>query len=238
MGLIKLLDTKFYPDYKNNWDDDIFRDKILKNIRKNDVVLDLGAGAGIIPQMDFRKFCDRVYGIDPDPRVENNPYLFEGVEAFGEDVPYPDNFFDVVFADNVLEHLSAPETVLNEVYRVLKPGGIFLGKTPNKFHYMPLISRLTPTSFHKWYNQLRGRDAEDTFPTCYLINCSKDFHQLCKESSLLPIEVDLIEGRPEYLRMFVLTYVFGILYQRIVSSVNFLRNFRILLIGVAQKPID
>ena len=188
--------------------------------------------------MDFRKFCDRVYGIDPDPRVENNPYLFEGVEAFGEDIPYPDNFFDVVFADNVLEHLSAPETVLNEVYRVLKPGGIFLGKTPNKFHYMPLISRLTPTSFHKWYNQLRGRDSEDTFPTCYLINCSKDFHQLCKESSLLPIEVDLIEGRPEYLRMFVLTYVFGILYQRIVSSVNFLRNFRILMIGVAQKPID
>ena len=39
MSLIELLDTKFYPDYKNNWDDDIFRDKILKNIRIKKTIL-------------------------------------------------------------------------------------------------------------------------------------------------------------------------------------------------------
>ena len=39
----------------------------------------------------------------------------------------------------------------------LKPGGCFFGKTPNRNHYMPLAARLTPLSFHKWFNKKRGR---------------------------------------------------------------------------------
>lgn len=237
MKAIKYLDEKIYPNYNNNWDDSFFREEILKKINKSDVILDLGAGAGIITQMDFSDYVDKVHGIDPDPRVENNPYLFKGVQASGEEIPYPDNFFDIVFSDNVLEHLSEPREVFDEIYRVLKPGGFFLGKTPNKFHYMPLISSLTPTSFHQWYNKLRGRKSEDTFPTCYLVNSKKDFFNVCINSALTPIDVKLIEGRPEYLRIFSLTYIFGILYQKIVSSTDYLKNFRILMIGIAQKPL-
>lgn len=236
LNLINYLDKRFYPKSKNNWDDDLFRDEILKLVKADDIVLDLGAGSGIIPQMNFSQDVNSVYGIDPDPRVELNPYLTEGKVAFGEDIPYSDNSFDVVFADNVLEHLVNPKQVFDEIYRVLKPGGFFLCKTPNQYHYMPLISRLTPTKFHKWYNSLRGRDSEDTFPTCYLVNCEKDFNCICTISDLKVVSVNLYEDRPEYLRVFVLTYIFGIIYQRIVSSFDFLKNFRILMIGVAQKP--
>ena len=39
-------------------------------------------------------------------------------------VDFPDNSFDAVFGHNVLEHLSDPSSALQEMRRVLKPGGI------------------------------------------------------------------------------------------------------------------
>ncbi len=46
---------------------------------------------------------------------------------------FPDNFFDIAFSCDVFEHLSlkVKEKVISEVYRVLKPGGTFVIKTPN-----------------------------------------------------------------------------------------------------------
>lgn len=39
-------------------------------------------------------------------------------------LPFDDSSFDSLFTSAVLEHLSAPETALQEMYRVVKPGGI------------------------------------------------------------------------------------------------------------------
>lgn len=41
------------------------------------------------------------------------------------DLPYPDGSFDAAFAHTVLQHLKEPERVLQEILRVLKPGGVF-----------------------------------------------------------------------------------------------------------------
>ena len=75
--------------------------------------------------------------------------------------------FDRVFADNVLEHLPDRLTVFREIARVLKPGGVFLFKTPNKTHDMPTLARLTPHRFHPFVNRIRGRAETDAFPTRY-----------------------------------------------------------------------
>lgn len=234
--LVQWMDKIFYPEYEGNWDDTLFRVEILKYLYREHALLDLGAGAGIVSQMNFRNLAKRVCGIDPDERVVNNPYLDEGKVAMGEAIPYPDNSFDRVIADNVLEHLPDPEAVLKEVARVLKAGGVFLAKTPNKNHYMPLIARLTPHRFHQFVNRLRGRASVDTFPTRYRINTPKDARRYAEQSGLRVREIRLVEGRPEYLRITFLTYVFGWLYERLVNAFPGLQRFRILMIVVLEKP--
>lgn len=44
------------------------------------------------------------------------------------------NTFDVVVCGEILEHLWKPQLVLNEAYRVLKRGGVFLATVPFLFH--------------------------------------------------------------------------------------------------------
>ena len=166
-SLVEKLDRALYPSYARNGDDPLFRERILQRLTPTAVILDLGAGAGIVQQMNFRGLAARVCGVDLDPRVVDNPLLDQGKIADAGGIPYPDSSFDLVFADNVLEHRPDPLAVFRNIARVLKPGGVFLFKTPNKTHSMPTIARLTPHCFHPFVNRLRGRAEADTFPTRY-----------------------------------------------------------------------
>lgn len=49
-------------------------------------------------------------------------------------IKFPNNFFDFVFSIGTIEHITNPQVVVDEVYRVLKPGGKCLIGVPNKFH--------------------------------------------------------------------------------------------------------
>lgn len=228
--IIEYLDKKFYPEYQNNWDDKLFREYILEVIKPHHRVLDIGAGAGIVEQMNFKGMASSIVGIDLDKRVLENPWVDEAHHGDASDTPFSDNEFDIIICDNVLEHIAEPDAFIKEVSRILKPGGLFMGKTPNKYHYMPCIARFTPLWFHKFYNNLRGRDAEDTFPTTYLLNTKKDVSTYASHHQLKVENTYLIEGRPEYLRISAITYLFGILYERIISNIPFLKQFSILFI--------
>lgn len=236
--IIQFIDQYFYPDLQDNWDDQLFRERIMAKLKSDSVILDVGAGAGIVEAMNFRGQVARVCGIDLDPRVLDNEKLDEGRIANAGEIPFDDETFDVVFADNVMEHLGDPQTVFREINRVLKPGGVLLFKTPNRSHYMPLIARLTPHGFHQFVNRMRGRDAEDTFPTLYLANSELQVKDIAKASGFELDRLELVEGRPEYLRMFFVTYLFGVLYERLVNASESLSRFRILLIAVLRKPVS
>lgn len=234
-GVVNWLDARLYPQFGDNWDDGFFRQRIMSHLTKESMVLDLGAGAGIVSQMDFRGCARRVCGVDLDPRVVENPYLDEGKVADGASIPYENATFDVVFADNVMEHLASPEEVFREIARVLKPGGVLLFKTPNKTHYMPLIARLTPHSFHEFFNRIRGRADADTFPTLYLANSRSQVAGLAERTGFEVQRLDLVEGRPEYLRMTAATYLIGWAYERLVNLSEVFAPLRILLVAELRR---
>jgi SAM-dependent methyltransferase len=236
MSAVDWLDQKLYPNFEKNWDDMMFRQRILSVLNGRMTVLDLGAGAGIVSQMNFRDHALHVCGIDPDVRVKDNPYLHEGKTGTGESIPYTDETFELVFSDNVLEHLSDPKKVFSEILRVLKPGGVFLAKTPNKWHYVPTIARITPLWFHKLVVGWRGRKGDDVFPTLYRANTGSDIRRLAEQSGLIVRKIDYVEGRPEYLRFSSVTYILGWIYERLVNKVSLFKRFRVLLIIELYKP--
>ena len=229
------LDELWYPNTLDNWDDILFREHVLTVLTPSMVILDLGAGAGIVKQMNFLGQCARVCGVDLDPRVMNNPYLDEAHISNAENIPYDSSTFDLVVADNVMEHLAHPEEVLREIHRVLKPGGHLLFKTPNKWHYMPCIARVTPLWFHRYFNKIRNREMEDTFPTVYKLNSTKDVMRLANSCGYNVDKMTLVENRPEYLRFSALTYFIGMLYERAVTYLPGLSWLRILLIAQLTK---
>lgn len=237
-GMTAWLDRVLYPSFGCNWDDERFRAAILEDVCAETDCLDYGAGRGNVRQMNFRGIARRVAGIDPEPEVHDNPHLDESglLDLQTGRIPYPDAAFDLVFADNVMEHVEDPDQVFCEIQRVLRPGGRFLAKTPNKWHYMPTIARSTPTWFHRFYNRLRGRDVVDTFPTTYQCNTRAAVVKSAAVAGLVVRNVQFIEGRPEYLRITPPTYVCGWLYERLVNSSRLFEGFRCVMIFELQKP--
>ncbi|MDH3662877.1 MAG: class I SAM-dependent methyltransferase [Alphaproteobacteria bacterium] len=240
MAISAWMDRTFYPDFEDNWDDDRFRLEIVSLLKPHFQCLDYGAGRGNVRQMNFRGLVDFVAGVDPDAAVFDNPYLDDArlLPLPSGEIPYDDESFDLVYCTNVMEHVEYPEATFKEVARVLKPGGIFMAKTPNKNHYMPLIARITPVSFHRFYNGLRGRKTHDTFETQYKCNSPGQVRKYQKQTGFELQEINLWEGRPEYLRIFWPLYVFGIVYERIVNATNLLAPFRSVMVFRVQKPAD
>lgn len=94
-------------------------------------VLDVGCGTGFLMKMLSEKL--EVYGIDPSSeaiKLAQSKGLKSAIQASIEKIPFPDNYFGVVFCVDVLEHVKNDVKALKEMYRVLKPGGIAILNTP------------------------------------------------------------------------------------------------------------
>lgn len=94
--------------------------------------LDIGFGAGALMKVAAELGWE-VHGVEiSKPAIEQARNL--GFKVFhGElrEANYEEDFFDVITASEILEHLCEPQKLLNEVCRILRPGGIFWGTTPS-----------------------------------------------------------------------------------------------------------
>ena len=94
--------------------------------------LDLGCGTGeMIKQIMQSDNHKELYGIDLSEEMLSVakgklPDQVKLLLGDSESLPFPDNFFDVVYCNDSFHHYPAPQNVLSEVQRVLKPGGTFL----------------------------------------------------------------------------------------------------------------
>lgn len=99
-------------------------------INSNTKVLDLCCGSGQGTQF-LLKYSQNVTGLDASPlslkRAQQNVPQAQYVEAFAEDMPFVDNEFDIVHTSVALHEMEPPQLrqIIQEVYRVLKPGGVF-----------------------------------------------------------------------------------------------------------------
>ena len=103
---------------------------LVKHGKALDCVMDLGCGIGLTFQfLATIPGVKRLIGIEPSPlaivEAKRRFPQAEIHEAFAEDISVvPDNTCDAVVALAVMEHIYDTHRVLNEINRVLKPGGL------------------------------------------------------------------------------------------------------------------
>jgi len=110
-------------------DNFIFKNMLKLADFKDKVILDFGAGTGRVTKI-FAKVAKKVYALDLQPsqinflRKKNIKNIIPKVGSC-EELPYKDNFFDIVVSTHAFGGRNKKKT-LKEVLRVLKPGGNYI----------------------------------------------------------------------------------------------------------------
>lgn len=146
------------------------------------VLLDLGAGRGEWYEDDtieFRKSQRLMKGrfatvvaVDVDVAVLQNRTA-DRTELIRDGLlPLAKDEVDVIVCDYVMEHVEDVSKFFSEVNRVLKPGGWFCARTPHKYNYVSLASRIIGEKNEQRvlkHAQPMRKDV-DVFKKHYLIN--------------------------------------------------------------------
>lgn len=98
---------------------------IIKDLVRGQV---LDAGAGYLQFKPLlSRFADRYWSLDYGARNGPVDYLTDIQDMQN----VPSGYFDTVFCNQVLEHVPSPQKALDEIFRVLKPGGNLIVSVPH-----------------------------------------------------------------------------------------------------------
>jgi len=129
--------------------------------------LDVGCGGGLLAE-EFAVMGFAVTGIDPSEKslaAARAHSAMSGLEidyrhGYGDKLPFESQSFDVVYCCDVLEHIQNWDTVIGEISRVLREGGVFLYDTINRTMLSKILlikvlqewrlTSLAPPNLHSW----------------------------------------------------------------------------------------
>ncbi len=150
---------KYYRHPMVGW---IYRERINRGLRllpnrRFERALEVGYGAGAV-LLALANGAHELHGIDLDADPSLLTEYFAGRNCQAQlhrgnvyELPYESNFFDLVVSFSVFEHLQEYQHALGEVYRVLRPKGLFLLG-------MPSVNKLMEAGFfaigYKGINEL------------------------------------------------------------------------------------
>lgn len=112
------------------------------------MILEFGCGSGgMVYQLRKRGF--KAFGVDivkvyseaeqlcnEEKLNDGKEKIFRYLDMSNYKIPFEDNTFDFVFSDQVMEHVQNFEEAVEEIYRVLKPGGCSLHFFPPRYRFL------------------------------------------------------------------------------------------------------
>ncbi|MDC0325663.1 class I SAM-dependent methyltransferase [bacterium] len=139
-----------YAEFLAGWDVSFYQKYIdaLVPDSQDLPVLDVGCGVGQVVASLSQKGIN-AYGVDVShPNIEQAQRHSDLCQVYdGKVLPYSDSKFAVVGAFNVLEHVEEPERFLEELVRVMRPGGKIVISSPNFFRVL---------GFRDYHPRMRG----------------------------------------------------------------------------------
>jgi SAM-dependent methyltransferase len=178
--------------------DDVYEALVAGLVAPGVSWLDVGCGRELFPNHlglaeTLSKRCARLVGVDPDPTLQENPWVHEKVRGGIDDYDGKQSF-DLVTLRMVAEHIAEPGACVRALERALRPGGLAVVYTVFAGSPMPLLTRLAPMELrHRVKSWLWGTLPKDTFPTCFRMNTRSALQRLfagvgMREEALLRLD--------------------------------------------------
>ena len=114
-------------------------------------LLDIGSSSGIMTN-EYSKHCKEVIGIDIDSKAvkfanENfKTDILKFIDTPLEEYSYENSSFDIITCSHIYEHVPSDKVLMDNIYKLLKPGGVCYFAAVNRFtiiepHYrLPFLS--------------------------------------------------------------------------------------------------
>ena len=220
----------------------LYEDKLLTLTNETSCWIDLGCGRKLLPDWRYDSECKLVarcksiVGIDLDESSIGKHRSIKNVKLGNIlNIPFEGEQFDIATCNMVLEHVEDPGKFFHEVFRVLRPGGIFVFHTPNLNSYTTAAARLIPEKLKSFIARLlQGRDDCDLFRTFYKCNTSQDIKKYSSEAGFELIELKFWCCSAQFIVIPPLV-LFELLYMRFLMSRNGKIN-RNNIFAVLRKP--
>jgi 2-polyprenyl-3-methyl-5-hydroxy-6-metoxy-1,4-benzoquinol methylase len=104
--------------------------KYLPFLKSDIKILDFGCGGGFLLSAIIEKYTNVVgHGIEVN-KVALRFAEERGFKVWLDTSHLDDNYYDLVISNHALEHVEAPLSIVKELFRVLKPNGLFVGVVP------------------------------------------------------------------------------------------------------------
>lgn len=222
--------TRFFPRFKTGG---FYFREYLKNYAPKAVILDAGCGRG--GQIgEFKNVAKEIIGLDIDERELNqNSVVDKKIKADLTAVPLPKASVDIVSAEFVLEHLRSPAQSFSEIYRVLKPDGVFIFLTPNVLNPVMFFSKITPVFLHRFFKRELLKKEEIIHKTYYRANTYRRLFNLGRTAGFSKLEIQRA-GNPDYFAFLKPLVLPAILFEKALDN-QFLEVYKMYLIGCFKK---
>jgi SAM-dependent methyltransferase len=156
----------------------LYIDTVRSRVNAQSRWLDLGCGHQIFPawtktdEGTLTRTARFTAGVDCDcASIRHHKSIRQLAAGDIGALPFRDGAFNLISANMVVEHLWEPIRNLQEVARVLQPGGVFIFHTINRHHYHARIASCLPRWLRlKLVTFLENRREEDVYPTFYRMN--------------------------------------------------------------------
>lgn len=166
--------------------DDWYEALVSKLVNRETNWLEIGCGRDIFPSnaklaSELSDECNLLVGVDPDPNVNQNPFLHKRVNLPIEDYE-PGEPFDLITLRMVAEHIVDPDSAIGSIARCASPGARIVIYTVNKYSPAPVITSLTPfRARHAIKKLLWSTEEKDTFPTAFRLNTRREIRKFMSQ---------------------------------------------------------